>query len=138
MIRGKKLLKKRKLSLIEKLYVQHAHPINLIMTLVGIMWGVYFLWLQNILLAAIFAFGFMIIGHASVWGENEDGLAETWLGKIMILHSHPINTLFHLVGTFIVAVGLYSNVIEMIMWGVTILLFGHLWGWSRVHLLGEE
>lgn len=137
MTRRKSSLQKRKLSVLEQLYVQHAHPVNFVMSLIGWMWGAYFLWQQNVLLAVAFGLGFPLIGHLAVWGHGEEELADTSVGKFMLIHAHPVNTVFHLVGFAVIAIGLYSNVLEMVMWGASVLFFGHLWGWGRVHLIDE-
>jgi hypothetical protein len=134
MVRRKPLLKKPSLSFLEKVYVQHAHPVNFVMTAVGWMWGAYFLWQQNLVLAVAFGIGFPLIGHLSVWGHHEEQLSETWYGKLMLIHAHPINFVFHIVAFIVICLGLYANVVEMVMWGLTVLLFGHVWGWGRVNL----
>jgi len=134
MTRRKPSLSPKKLSLLEQVYVQHAHPVNLVLTLIGWMWGAYFLWNQNLLLAVAFGLGFPLVGHAAVWGHGEVILAETAFGKMMLTHAHPVNTFFHVVGYVVMAIGLYTNVLPMVMWGFSVLLFGHIWGWGRLQI----
>ena len=122
------------LSSLERLYVRHAHPVNVIMTLIGILWGAYFLWQHDLLLAFAFGVGFPLIGHIAVIGEGEEELSDTWLGELMLHHAHPISSLFHFLSIFIMALGFYANTVEMVMWGFTVLLAGHLWGWGRVRM----
>lgn len=122
----------KKLTFLERIMVQHAHPVKFVLETIGVMWAVYELWLGNVPLAIAFGIGLPLIGTIAVWGHNEAYLAKTWFGKFMLLHANPVNFFFHAVGFVVLIAGIYGHMTEMILWGLTIVIFGHLWGWGRV------
>jgi len=123
---------RHRLSLLERVMVQHAHPVKLILEFIGWIWGAYFLWMGDLLLAAAFGLGLPIVGTLAVWGHGEEELAKTAFGKFMLVHANIANLFFHLVGAVVLGIGFWIHSVEMIMWGMTIIIFGHAWGWATV------
>lgn len=126
------MLFQKKLSFLEKVMVQRAHPVKWVLEVIGLIWGTYFLWHGNVALAAALGIGFSLIGTIAVWGHGEEKLAKTSLGKGMLMHANLANVFFHLVGLVVYVAGVYGHYTELILWGVTIFIFGHLWGWGRM------
>ena len=61
------------------------------------------------------------------WHIPEEHLAETIVGKMMILHLHPINA-FSLIGFVLVAYGVWLHSDIYTMTGVSLVLIGHFCG----------
>ena len=59
-------------------------------------------------------------------------VGETIWGKMMILHLHPVNALTQLMGFGLVVYGIWLQSAVYTMTGVSLVLVGHLWGWSKV------
>lgn len=120
------------MNFLERIMVQHAHPTKLILELVGIIWGVYFLWQQNWVWAVILGLGLPTLGTILVWGKDEEQLAATLLGKVMLMHAHPMNFLLHIVGFIPLVYGLWTHLPIPILTGITVIVIAHLWGWERL------
>ena len=121
-----------KLTTLERIMVQHAHPVKFVLEVIGIIWGTYFLWHQNVTNALLFGIGLPLVGTLAAWGHDEDKLAKSMLGKIMLVHADPVNLFFQVVGLLVMISGIYGHMTEMTLWGITIVVFGHIWGWGRV------
>ena len=66
------------------------------------------------------------------WRIPEARLAETIGGKMMILHLHPVNAFTQLVGFALVIYGVWLHSVVYTMTGVSLVMIGRLWGWSKV------
>lgn len=122
----------REMTFIERIMVQHANPVKLVLETVGIIWAVYFLWQQNLLWAIIFGIGLPSLGTILAWGKNEEQLSKTALGKVMLTHAHPLNFFFHLAGYISLVYGVWIHSPLFILVGITAIIIGHLWGWERL------
>lgn len=78
-------------SFFRKLAINHAHPTKLILDIIGFMWMSYFLWENNLLTAIIFGFGLSALGSFLSFNADTDKLANTKLGKYVIVRLHPAN-----------------------------------------------
>jgi len=64
---------------------------------------------------------------------REENFAGTTLGKIMLLHLHPMNLVVQIAGFGVLLYSIWTRSAILIMAGVSIILFGHLWGWHKVN-----
>lgn len=60
-------------------------------------------------------------------------MAKTVLGKIALLHLHPINLSLQILGFIQVGYALWNHSPQDILAGITFICLGHLWGWSQVN-----
>ncbi|HEV2490854.1 MAG TPA: hypothetical protein VGT03_13695 [Candidatus Acidoferrales bacterium] len=120
------------MSYFEREMLHHAHPKQIIFRMIGAIWALYFLWLHNWVWVLAVILITEIIGRTLSRGMNEESMAQTTWGKIMLIHLHPLNLLVQIAGgvVLIYAVWMHSGI--YIMAATTIILIGHLWGWHRV------
>jgi hypothetical protein len=121
------------MTYLQKTFVRHAHPRHIILAYVGLMWGVYFMWFHNWVwaLAAVVISG--LVGRILTGDVREENLAQTTLGKILLLHMHPVNFVLQTAGVAVTFYGVWLHAGMHIMVGVTVILLGHLWGWHKVN-----
>jgi hypothetical protein len=121
------------MTFLEKAFVRRGHPKHIIVAIVAAIWGFYFLWIHNWIGALAAALLSAIIGRILTQGLREENLAQTTLGKIMLLHLHPLNLIVQIVGSILLIYGTWIRSEICIMAAVSIILLGHLWGWHQVN-----
>lgn len=121
------------MSYFEKEILHHAHPKQIIMRMVGAIWAFYFLWLHN----WVWMLGVILVtealGRFLSRGMNEEGMAQTTLGKIMLIHLHPVNLLVQIAGGAVLIYGFWMHSLIYILAATSVILIGHMWGWHRVN-----
>ena len=65
-------------------------------------------------------------------GTREESLGQTVLGKIMLLHLHPMNLITQFAGFGILLYGVWVHGSLHILLGASLVLLGHMWGWHKV------
>ncbi len=120
------------LSAFERYVVRRAHPSGIFIETAGLMWAVYFLFSHLWVEALMTAILTRLIATAATYRANPDALAETALGKIALLHLHPVNAVVQLAGIAGLAYGVWAHETRVVLAGVTVLLLGHLAGWGQV------
>ncbi len=120
------------MTFLEKTVIRRGHPRNMVVGLVGLIWVVYFLWIHNWMGAVTAALLSAVFGSVLTWRIPEQRLGETVWGKMMILHLHPVNAVTQLMGFSLVVYGIWLHSAVYTMTGVSLVLIGHLWGWSKV------
>ena len=120
------------MSYFEREVLHYAHPKQMILRMVGAIWGLYFLWLHNwVGVLAVIAAG-EILGRILSRGMNEEGMAQTIWGKIMLIHLHPVNLLVQIVGGIVLVYGVWIHSFIWIMVAMSVVLIVHMWGWNKV------
>lgn len=100
----------------QRIMLQHAYPPKLFSDCLGIVLGIYFLW-HNILWVALLAlFGLSILGNIIAWKQDINKLAQTPLGKWMLIQANPTNMIVRTIGAAILSFGvwLHSAIIILI------------------------
>lgn len=121
------------MTYLQKTFVRHGHPRHIILAYVGLMWGVYFLWFHNWVGAVTAILLSAVLGRILTDDVREENLAQTTLGKIMLLHMHPINLALQIAGLALAFYGVWIHDGMYVMVAVTVILLGHLWGWHKVN-----
>lgn len=119
-------------SAFERLMLRKFHPRKILIDLVSLTWGVYFLWnhdWQKALLAVVIVSS---LGYLSVWNADPEKLAKTTLGKLALLHLHPFNLITQSIGAIPLVYGVWLHSTEYILAGLSIVLIGHIFGWGKV------
>lgn len=124
---------KQELSFMQRMLIRRAHPRYLIAGIVGAIWAFYFLWQHNwswalgaILMSAIA--GGMLTSYV-----RDEELAETTLGKIMLIHLHPANIAVQSLGLILLVYGIWTHSALFMMGAASTILVGHMWGWEKVN-----
>lgn len=121
------------MNYLKRMIIRRGHPKYMIMDIVGFLWFVYFLWQHNWMWALAVVVWSGILGGLSTAKTNERTLAQTLLGKIMLLHLHPVNLTVQLAGFVVLFYGIWIHSIVYLMIAVSLVFLGHMWGWHKVN-----
>lgn len=119
------------MSLLKQITINHAHPTKLLFDLIGLIWTVYFLWENNFWLGLAIGVSSSVLGTLLTIRANSEQIAKTVLGKYMLARLHPFNFVFQLSGYLVSLYGIWFHSGWVILTGVTLVILGHLWGWSQ-------
>jgi hypothetical protein len=114
-------------KLIRKFMLQHAHPAKFVAEILGIMWGIYFLWLHNWIAAVISSIVLFLGSTIALWNKPVEYLATTSLGRIMLVYSTPLNFVLYNVSALPVIYGVWTHQALYIIGGYSLMLMPHLW-----------
>ena len=109
--------------------LQHAHPAKFVAEILGILWAFYFLWNQNWIGAVISSFVLFLGSTIALWNKPVEHLAETSLGRVMLVYSTPLNFIIYNVSALPVIYGLWTHQVSYIIAGYSLMLLPHLWSW---------
>jgi hypothetical protein len=121
------------MSFIQRHMLRHAHPRHLIVGIVTMVWSSYFFWVNDLTTALAILIAGIIIARFVTLGMNEDRVANTLIGKILLLHLHPMNMFLQGIGFLLLMAGLWVHSAMYIMTAVSLILVGHMWGWHKVN-----
>lgn len=117
-------------KLIHRYTLEHAHPMKFVCEVLGVMWGVYFLWHHNWIAAALISMALFLGSTLVLRNKPIDYLSRSALGKIMLVYATPVNFLFYNLSALPVVYGVWSHQPVFILLGITIFLLPHAWGWK--------
>ena len=115
-----------KFNSMERIMLQHSYPPNLISDCLGIVLGIYFLWDNSLVYALISLFGPSIFGNIIAWKQDINKLAETKLGKWMLLQAKPINLIVRSIGAIVLAYGVWLHSLNFILLGIGIIVLARI------------
>jgi len=121
------------MTYLQRYIIRRGDPRHIILHVVGAIWGSYFLWLHNWIWAVAVILFCAIVAELLTAKLNTEGLARTTLGKIMLLHLHPVNLTVQIAGGSLLVYGLWNHSTLSIMSASSLILLGHLWGWNKVN-----
>jgi hypothetical protein len=117
--------------MILRLMLEHAHPVKFVAEILGIMWGAYFLWNHN-WIGAVTSSVILFLGSTiALWKEPIEDLAETSLGRIMLVYATPANFAIYNLSALPVIYGLWTHQGLYVVAGYSLMLMPHLWAWKR-------
>lgn len=111
--------------------LQHAHPAKFVAEILGILWCTYFLWIHNWIGAVISSVILFLGSTIALWNKPVEDLAETALGRIMLVYATPSNFIIYNVSALPVIYGLWTHRGLYIVAGYSLMLLPHLWAWKR-------
>ena len=126
-------LEKAEFNWLERCVLRRSHPKSILVRAVGALWATVFLWNHDWLRAAVVVFVSMFIANAMVFTCDVNALAKTWVGKVALLHLHPINLVVQVLSLYPLFVGIWIHDWDYILAGLSLLIMGHFFGWSRVN-----
>ena len=114
-------------------FLMRFHPRKIVFDSVGAIWSGYFLWNQNwhYALAAYLIMG--ILGLYFTRNIDSDLMAQTTIGRIGLLHAHPINFSLNMIGLIFLIYGMWMHEERSILIGVSTIILGHFFGWTQVN-----
>jgi hypothetical protein len=115
-------------SFTERIMLQHATPLKLIIDLSGVALGFYFLWANQLAPALACLFGLSILGSIVVWHVDAQKLAKTKLGQWMLGQAQSANLIIRTVGFSILAYGAWFHSFPIIIVGAVIIILGRVLG----------
>ena len=118
---------------VERYFLRRMHPRSMFFDSIAFMWGSYFLWNQDWPRAIVVSAAIVILGLLTVLSVDPEKMADTTLGKIGLLHLHPVNFITQVIGMFPFIYGVWLHSTEFILAGFSVILFGHIFGWSKVN-----
>ena len=121
------------MTYLERAVVRRGHPRHIILGIVGAIWAIYFLWFHEWVWALVAILLSAGLGRILTMRMREETLAQTTLGKIMLLHLHPVNLLLQIAGFGVLVYGVWIHSGIYIMMAVSAILIGHMWGWGKVN-----
>jgi hypothetical protein len=105
----------------------------MIVGVLSMVWGSYFLWIHDLAMGlGIFVAG-VALARLVTLGMQEDRFASTLMGRILLLHLHPVNLLLQVLGFALLVYGFWEHSGVAIMTAVSAIFLGHMWGWHKVH-----
>ena len=126
-------LKEHYLTLIDHYFLMRFHPRKIIFDVVGAIWATYFLWNKNWQAAMIAIVAMGGLGLFFTRKVDPELMSQTILGKIGLLHKHPINLTLNLIGIIPLIYGLWMHEEVVILLGLSVIIMGHFFGWSKVN-----
>lgn len=119
-------------STLQKFVLRLAHPRAVFVQMAGLIWAVYYLWMYNWPMAIGVALASTFLSYLTVLDADYEKISTTTLGRIGLLHLHPMNLLIRTVGAVAFVYGVWNRHLEFSLAGVSIVLLGHTSGWSAV------
>lgn len=120
-------------NFIQKYKLKKSHPIGIIFDAITAMWVTYCVWNYPWPWAImIFTLG-KIISFFAVIDVDVHEMSETYLGKVGLINIHPTNFSLQALGALISYFGLWLHSAEYFFAGLSILLIGHMIGWTKVN-----
>jgi hypothetical protein len=121
------------MTFLQKFMLSRGHPRQIILHMVGGIWTVYFLW-QHEWMWALGCFAVSeLISETLSTQTGAETLAQTTLGKLMLLHANPMNFLIQSLGGVLLVYCLWMHSLTGIMIATSLILLGHFVGWSKVN-----
>jgi hypothetical protein len=121
------------MTLLERAMLRHGHPRRIIVGVISLIWVLYSLWFHNWMWAVVALVAGLALGRIATLGMHEEQLAQTTLGKILLLHLHPLNVVIQLSGFAVLLYSFWIHSSVHILLAVSMILLGHMWGWHKVN-----
>ena len=121
------------MTYLERAVIRRGHPKHIVVGVVGFLWVAYFLWRHDWVWAVSVVLLSAVVGRVLTSGTHEEELARTLLGKIMLLHLHPMNMTVQAVGFAVLLYGVWIHAVMHVLVGTSLVFLGHLWGWHKVN-----
>ena len=128
-----KAINEHAFDILERYFLMRYHPRKIVFDVVGAIWGIYFLWMQNWLAALTIVLVMELGGLYFTRNIIPELMAQSTLGKIGLLHTHPYNLALNIIGMIPFVYGLWMHSIEMTLVGLSAIFMGHFFGWSTVN-----
>lgn len=99
----------RHLGFMERVMVQHAHPLKLTCDSTGVVLCLYLTWRRRLPTAVTVLLGSSILGSVLVRGAEMRQLAATRLGRWMVGQARPVNLVVRTAGFLVLLTGVWRH-----------------------------
>ena len=124
--------KEHEFSWLEIFALKCFHPRAICVEVAGLVWSIYYFWNYNWQMSlGVFVLA-VAIAILSVMDTSPQKLSETVIGRIGLLHLHPMNLAIRLAGTGILLCGIWQRSAHLALGGMSIIFLGHTFGWAKV------
>jgi hypothetical protein len=120
------------MTFIQEFMLSRGHPRQIILHIVGGIWTIYFLWQHNWMWALGFFAASELTSEIISTQTEAEMLAQTLLGKIILLHTNPVNLFLQAAGGILLLYSVWIHSITGIMAAISVVLLGHIAGWNKV------
>jgi len=121
------------MTFFERSVVRSGHPRRVIIGVITLMWLLYSLWLHDGAWALLSVLVGVPLGALATTGMSVEELAQTTMGKILLLHLHPANVVLQTIGFAALLYGFWLHSAALILAAISVLLLGHMFGWHKVN-----
>ncbi|SRR6266498_1014177 len=111
--------------------LQHAYPAKFVAEILGVIWGSYFLWIHNWIGAVISSVILFLGSTIAIWNYPVKNLADSALGRIMLVYATPFNFVIYNLSALPVIYGLWTHRGIYVVAGYFLLFLPHLWDRRR-------
>ncbi len=119
-------------SLIQKIVLMVFQPRAIFIELGGLTWSLYYFWNYD-WITALAAYALTLtLAIGLVANTDTERFSKTFLGKIALLHLHPLNLSLRAIGGISFLYGIWQRSVEFSIAGISLLFFGHMFGWENV------
>jgi hypothetical protein len=118
--------------LLEQITLRLAHPRSIFVRLSALPWMIYFCWRGDLFIFFGIYFIALAVSLVMTYTSTVEQIARTTIGKIALLHMHPINIALQVFGVISFFFGVFEHTTEAMLFGFTLISLGHFFGWSRV------
>lgn len=120
-------------TFLERIVLMRFHPISLLFSVTGLIWFSYFLWQNNWQYALAVMVAARLLALSIVWRIDYKAMAATPMGKLGLLHIHPVNLVIQIAGAVAAVWALWTHSTPVLLAGISVLILGHAFGWSQVN-----
>lgn len=121
-------------NMAERLTLMLYHPTAIFIEMAGLVWSAYYFWNYDWKMALATFLMTMVTALLTGLNLNLQKMSETTLGKIGLLHLHPMNITVRLFGAALLFYGVWERSLEITLGGLSVTFLGHTFGWSKVSL----
>jgi hypothetical protein len=121
------------MTFLQEFMLSRGHPRQIILHTVGGIWTLYFLWGHEWIWALGCFAAAELISEMLSTETGAELLAQTTLGKLMLLHANPLNFFVQAAGGVFLVYSVWMHSLTGIMGAASLVLLGHFVGWSKVN-----
>lgn len=127
----------QQVNFLERLEFSFAHPVSLVLTILGFVVLVYGLWTHSwgwiISGILLFVIGYQYVYHTD-WVKKKiesyrQGREATWLEKRVLEHANPVHWVLAVIGLIVIIYGLWTHAFLLIIFGIVFNIIGHVYTW---------
>jgi hypothetical protein len=120
------------MTFFERSVVRSGHPRRIIIGAITLMWVLYSLWIHVWAWAVVALIVGVAFGLLATAGMNVEELGQTILGKILLLHLHPVNVALQACGFAVLLYAFWVHSAVLMLLAISVILVGHMFGWHKV------
>ena len=120
------------LTWMQRYMLRRFHPQAIFLDSAAAIWAIYFFLRHEWVAALAVVVVSRVLGTFLAWKMDYEAFGGTVWGRLAFLHLHPVNSLIQVVAAVTLFYGIWMHSTVTILLGLSALLLGHLFGWSKV------